>query len=164
MSKWIYLAGPLFTAAELNFNQHIASQLRHNGYQIYLPQQQCAGVTDPVRLFDICVKGLQGASLVLVLLDGPDADSGSCFEVGYAYAKGLPIVGVRTDFRGSGEYMGINLMLASSCTRLLVTRNPAHAHTPPPSGVTYMNMGDDVIPYILDVLSALAAAQAARIG
>jgi len=56
--------------------------------------------------------------MVLVILAGSDADSGSCFEVGYAFAKSIPIVGLRTGFRGSGEHMGVNLMLTNSCLHL----------------------------------------------
>jgi len=40
-----------------------------------------------IELFEICIWGLDGASMVLVILDGADADSGSCFEVGYAFAR-----------------------------------------------------------------------------
>jgi hypothetical protein len=39
-----------------------------------LPQQQCAGTTDPIELFNICIWGLDAASMVLVILDGTDAD------------------------------------------------------------------------------------------
>ncbi|MBA2750046.1 MAG: nucleoside 2-deoxyribosyltransferase [Tatlockia sp.] len=44
-----------------------------------------------LELFNICIRGLDAASMVLVILDGTDADSGSCFEVGYAFKlKTLP--------------------------------------------------------------------------
>jgi len=97
-TSWIYLAGPLFTQAEIGFNQRLADRPRTAGYSVYLPQQECSGITDPIELFEICIWGLDGASMVLVILDGADADSGSCFEV--MLCKGLPIVGLRTDFRG----------------------------------------------------------------
>lgn len=61
-----------------------------------------------------CIDGLDSSSLVIAWLDGPDADSGTCFEVGYAYAKGIPVIGVRTDFRLSQE-RGVNLMLSRGC-------------------------------------------------
>ncbi len=160
MSSWIYFAAPLFTQAEIVFNHSLADQLEAAGYTVYLPQQQCAGTTDPIELFNICIRGLDKASMVLVILDGTDADSGSCFEVGYAFAKGIPIVGLRTDFRGSGEYMGVNLMLSNSCQHLLLTTFNVDSL---PDKVTYLKMGEDFTPKLLEVLSNLPAAQEARI-
>jgi nucleoside 2-deoxyribosyltransferase len=160
MTSSIYFAAPLFTQAEIVFNQSLANQLEAAGYKIFLPQQQCAGTIDPIELFNICIRGLESASMVLVILDGTDADSGSCFEVGYAFAKGLPIVGLRTDFRGSGEYMAVNLMLSNSCQHLLLT---TFSVTSSPAKVTYLKMGEDFIPALLEVLSGLPAAQTARI-
>ncbi|MEB3336442.1 MAG: nucleoside 2-deoxyribosyltransferase, partial [Leptolyngbyaceae bacterium] len=152
-SPWIYLAGPLFTQAEITFNQLLCDRLRSHGYSIYLPQQECAGITDPATLFQVCMRGLDGADRVLVILDGTDADSGSCFEMGYAFAKGLPIIGLRTDFRGSGEHLGLNLMLTHSCSHLLLTT----AATPPPSTekITYSQVGEDIVPKLLKVLEDL---------
>jgi len=54
---------------------------------------------------------------VVAIMDGPDPDSGTCWEVGYGYAKNKLIVLVRTDFRGSGEgnlLVPYNLMLTQS--------------------------------------------------
>lgn len=158
MNSWIYFAAPLFTQAEIAFNKSLADQLEAARYRVYLPQQECAGTTDPIELFNICLRGLDSASMVLVILDGTDADSGSCFEVGYAYAKGIPIVGLRTDFRGSGEYMAVNLMLSNSCQHLLLTTTNVDA---PPDKVTYLKMGEDLTPKLLKVLSGLPGAQAA---
>ncbi len=151
----IYLAGPLFSQAEIAFNQSLTERLRAAGYSIYLPQQECFGTTDPLELFNLCIRGLDGASLVLVILDGADADSGSCFEVGYAYAKGIPIVGLRTDFRGSGEHLGVNLMLTNSCSHLLLTT--LVPPTTPTQAVIYLKMGEDFLPALLEVLSSLIA-------
>ena len=36
-------------------------------------------------------------------MDGPDPDSGTCWECGYAYATKKPVVLFRSDFRGSGD-------------------------------------------------------------
>lgn len=150
--SWIYLAGPLFTQAEIAFNQQLSDRLEAAGYSIYLPQRECDGITEPQALFDTCMRGLVGASLVLVILDGTDADSGSCFEVGYAHARGLPIVGLRTDFRGSGEHLGLNLMLTHSCQHLLLT---TLSPTPASERVTYLQVGEDVLPKLLTVLKSI---------
>lgn len=147
--SWIYIASPLFTRAEVEFNQKLAHILKENGYLIYLPQQECAGVGSPEEIFALCIRGVENASLILAILDGTDADSGTCFEMGYAHAKGIPIVGIRTDFRGSGEHLGVNLMLTNSCTHLLLT-----ALNPLPSSdrVTYLKPDADFITPLLEIL------------
>lgn len=159
-APWIYLAGPLFTEAEIQFNQAIASQLVADGYAVYLPQAECAGTDDPQELFQRCMVGLDGAAIAIVILDGTDADSGSCFEMGYAYAKGLPIIGVRTDFRGSGEHMGLNLMLTHSCDRLLLTA----VHPPSSSDphLLYRTVGSPVYPNLLTLLESLEVSAIVR--
>src|SRR5688500_17150549 len=43
------------------------------------------------------------ADLVVAVLDGTDVDSGTASEIGFAYAQGKPVVGLRTDFRLAGE-------------------------------------------------------------
>ena len=52
--------------------------------------------------------------VVVAVLDGAAVDSGTAFEVGYAYARGKPLIGVRTDFRPQQE-RGTNLMLSRPC-------------------------------------------------
>jgi nucleoside 2-deoxyribosyltransferase len=71
------------------------------------------------------VAGVDAADVLVAVLDGPDVDSGTAFEVGYAYARGKPIIGVRTDFRKSQD-QGTNLMLARSCHALV--QRPALTH------------------------------------
>jgi nucleoside 2-deoxyribosyltransferase len=43
---------------------------------------------------------------ILASLDGPDVDSGTAVEIGYAFALDLLIVGLRTDIRRSGDNEG----------------------------------------------------------
>jgi nucleoside 2-deoxyribosyltransferase len=64
----------------------------------------------------MCVAALDQADVVVACMDGPDPDSGTAWECGYAYAQGKPIVCYRTDFRSSGDLLGApyNLMLTES--------------------------------------------------
>ena len=78
------------------------------------------GLKDKERLiFQDCLNTIDKAGIIIALLEGPDADSGTCLELGYAYARGKYIIGVRTDFRASEE-TGLNLMLANVCSTLIV--------------------------------------------
>jgi nucleoside 2-deoxyribosyltransferase len=43
------------------------------------------------------------ADIILAILDGPDVDSGTAAEIGYAAALEIPVIGLRTDTRRSGD-------------------------------------------------------------
>jgi len=47
--------------------------------------------------------GIDRSDAVLAVLDGTDVDSGTAAEIGYAFAKGTPILGYRGDFRLSAD-------------------------------------------------------------
>ena len=124
----LYLAGPLFTVAEQNFNADLARFLEGEGFEVWLPQEHEARRVKTAKrakaIFAMDVAALDAADMVIACMDGPDPDSGTAWECGYAYAKGKPIVCYRTDFRLSGDTEGApyNLMLTESAT--------AHFETP----------------------------------
>ncbi|HET9852965.1 MAG TPA: nucleoside 2-deoxyribosyltransferase [Candidatus Limnocylindrales bacterium] len=112
----IYFAGPLFSAAERDWNATLAAALRAAGHEVFLPQEQEPG-KDAAGIFATDVGGIDGADVLVAIMDGADPDSGTCWEVGYAYRK-KPVVLVRTDMRrneGSGG-SGYNPMLTESAT------------------------------------------------
>jgi nucleoside 2-deoxyribosyltransferase len=53
------------------------------------------------------------SEVVFAILDGVDVDSGTAAEIGYAFAKGKPILGYRGDFRLSADNEGamVNLQV-----------------------------------------------------
>ena len=55
--------------------------------------------------------GIDRADMVLAVLDGVDVDSGTAAEIGYAFAKGKPILGYRGDFRLSADNEGSTVNL-----------------------------------------------------
>lgn len=48
---------------------------------------------------------------VFAVLDGVDVDSGTAAEIGYAFAKGKRVYGLRTDFRLAGDNLGATVNL-----------------------------------------------------
>jgi len=114
----LYLAGPLFTIAEQSFNAALARFLESEGFEVWLPQEHESRNNNAKAIFDMDVEALDRADMVVACMDGPDPDSGTAWECGYAYAKGKPIVCYRTDFRISGDTKGApyNLMLSESAT------------------------------------------------
>ncbi len=115
MKKKIYLAGPLFSLAEIEFNEKLEKDLMKIGYSVFLPQRECKGLEDDtLNIFKRCKEGIDSSDMVMATLDGADADSGTCWECGYAYATGKTVLGLRTDFRKSGDTGGFNAMLYHS--------------------------------------------------
>ena len=114
--KKIYLAGPLFTHAELEYNRKIRDLLAKKDFLVFLPQEDAEDAIDQrekqnqERIFKKCVEGVDSSDFVVAILDGVDVDSGTAWEVGYAYAKGKPVVGLRTDFRSLSNGI-VNLMI-----------------------------------------------------
>ncbi len=119
----LYLAGSLFTQAERRWLRELARGLESRDYKVFLPQDQASLplLADPPDFhgaFESCRDAIDRADAVVAALDGADADSGTAWECGYAYARGVPIVVIRTDFRG-GEDRGLNLMLRRSATAVV---------------------------------------------
>lgn len=56
---------------------------------------------------------IDSCDVVFAVLDGPDVDSGTASEIGYAYARKKLIVGYRGDFRLSADNEGgvVNLQV-----------------------------------------------------
>lgn len=119
--KSVYLAGPLFTAAEVKFNLHLSDILKDHGYKVFLPQHECLNKVEK-DIFTTCRNGIESANMILAILDGADADSGTCWECGYAVAKGKPVILVRTDIRHSGDTKGFNAMLYYSASAVIEER------------------------------------------
>lgn len=126
MKKTIYFAGPLFTQAERMWNLRLAEiiKTKRKDLEIFLPQKEekeatTNGILDSRKIFRICIDGMDTSDIIVAILDGSDSDSGTCFECGYAYSKGKPIIGVRTDIR-VGHDNGLNAMLNHSCNFVIL--------------------------------------------
>jgi len=116
----IYLAGPLFSTGEREFNSRLTALLRGRGHEVWLPQESEQRSMSAREVFETDVGGIDWADVVVANMDGPDPDSGTCWECGYAYRK-KPIIVFRSDFRvgeeiDKGPY---NLMLTQSATECL---------------------------------------------
>jgi nucleoside 2-deoxyribosyltransferase len=130
----IYLAGPLgFSEAGRLFHKNVivpeVARLGHEPLDPWelTPQSQIDAVTalpygterrDAWRKLDQVIGGNNRAAidrcvLVFAVLDGTDVDSGTACEIGYAFAKGKPILGYRGDLRLSSDNEGtiVNLQV-----------------------------------------------------
>jgi nucleoside 2-deoxyribosyltransferase len=128
----VYLAGPLgFSEAGRSFyNGTLIPAVVRLGYEpldpwTLTPQKKIDAVAkrpygqakrDAWRRLNVEIGGNNRAAIdrcdmVLAVLDGVDVDSGTAAEVGYAYARGKPILGYRGDFRLSADNEGSTVNL-----------------------------------------------------
>ncbi|HNX16830.1 MAG TPA: nucleoside 2-deoxyribosyltransferase [Methanoregula sp.] len=112
----IYLAAPLFSDAERTYNAAIAELLRSHYYEVFLPQETgdnhaIRDRQEHARIFNRNRKAIRDADIMVAIIDGADADSGTAWEMGYAAALKKPVVALRTDFRMAGSHERVNLML-----------------------------------------------------
>ena len=95
----IYVASPLFTAEEKEVINEVATVLHHAGYETYLPMEH--GVSDAGaytneewarKLFILDKEAIDDCDAVLCIYYGMDSDSGTAWEVGYAYGKEKQVI------------------------------------------------------------------------
>ncbi len=122
MATKIYLAGPLFCEAELDFNKKLAGKLRGYGFEVLLPQElglDVKGVISEygrdayVRIFDSDLNALRGCNVLVMVMDGRVPDEGACVELGIAFGSGMECFGFKTDVRTS-EYGTDNFMITGA--------------------------------------------------
>ncbi|MDD1720077.1 MAG: nucleoside 2-deoxyribosyltransferase domain-containing protein [Methanoregulaceae archaeon] len=110
MNKRIYIAGPLFSQAELDFNLQVSSYLEKLGYSTYLAQRDGHLLADSVldhegrsramkKIFELDLAEIKKADILLFIFDGRVPDEGACVELGIAYAMGKDCIGLKTDSR-----------------------------------------------------------------
>ena len=132
--KRIYLASPLgFSEAGTQFiRQFLRPELERLGAQVINPfdlinKERIEEIgkmpvsparIDAWRALNVEIgklnqNSIDSCEIVFAVLDGPDVDSGTASEIGYAYAKQKLIVGYRGDFRLSADNEGgmVNLQV-----------------------------------------------------
>jgi len=127
MSHLVYVAGPLFSQAERDFLEKLVDCLAQAAHldpatHFFLPHRDSSELgKGPTRsqIFNLDINTVKQAEIVIALLDGQDVDSGTCIELGYAYALEKKIFGILTDFRAhytnKHEPRYPNLMVLGVC-------------------------------------------------
>ena len=124
----VFIAGPLFSQAEREFNLKLDEFLRKHGFETFLPQREVGELWKRIHkrgrktyrmIYEEDLRGLEGADVVVAILDGPDVDSGTAFEVGYACARGKPVIGLKTDMRVFARGEEVNNMLAQGMRKIV---------------------------------------------
>jgi len=94
----VYLASPLFTEPEREEVRKMASLLRANGHEVYVPMEHQIQNAWSIpnhewgrKVFEEDIKAIDNSEIVMVLYYGLYSDSGTAWEQGYAYGKGKQI-------------------------------------------------------------------------
>jgi len=124
----LYFAAPLFSNAELRYNEALTARLEAIGYEVYLPQRDGPergrppyNILSPeVRrrtIFEMDRDHVLDADVLLMVLDGRVPDEGACFELGVAYTQQhltgqrKLLIGLHTDARAAFASAKLNPML-----------------------------------------------------
>ncbi len=105
----MYLAGPLFSEAEREYNLRL-KKLLQPFFDVYLPQEDGGLMVEMIaegmrpeqaasRVFTTDVDAIKACDILLIILDGRSIDEGAAFELGFAFAQGKPCYGLKTDSR-----------------------------------------------------------------
>lgn len=85
----VYIAGPIFTMAELWIIDEARDAFIKLGVPVFSPYHDI-GYGEPSKVVPADIAGLERASAVFAILDGCDA--GTLFEIGYAVRMGIPVI------------------------------------------------------------------------
>lgn len=145
----IYLAGPdVFFPNPDQWKSKCVACIEAAGHEALVPVDN--EVVDSKGIYEANIKLLNQADAVVANLNpfrGFEPDSGTCFEVGYAIARGVKVIGYVSDGRSQADKLAIsdgkglgmrdgrpidknghfvenfkhpvNLMLAKSCTEIV---------------------------------------------
>ena len=99
--KRIYIAGKLRSDEEREFLEEVTKLCENLGFETFLPHRDVGlakGIKDIKRIFhgDI-IEGFKDIDLIVADLNGLHIGAGTSWELGYAYANGIPAVGIKTD-------------------------------------------------------------------
>jgi len=97
----VYIAGKFGTEGEKELLERVDSLCKSLGLETFLPHRDVGiakGIEDVDKIFqgDI-TKGFRDVGLVISILDGLHVGAGTSWELGYAYAKNIPSIGLKTD-------------------------------------------------------------------
>lgn len=105
--KNIYFAAPLFSEAELTYNQLVVREIRNSFGElvnVYLPQEN-ESINDKSQYANSVMiangdnEHLEKADILIAVIDGQAMDVGVAAEIGYFYSMNKPIIAIYSDSR-----------------------------------------------------------------
>ena len=97
----IYIAGKIRSESEREFLEEIDKLCKSLGFETFLPHRDVGfakSIKNVKKIFEGDIKkGFKNVNLVVAVLDGLHVGAGTAWELGYAYAKRIPAIGIKTD-------------------------------------------------------------------
>lgn len=94
----IYMAGAFFRPETKTKIDSLVEQMRGHGYDVYVPQEHTVPNAWEMsqedwakEVFKMDIAAIQDCDMVYAIYDGLYSDSGTAWEIGYAYALGKHI-------------------------------------------------------------------------
>jgi len=107
----VYIAGPdVFRSDAQVWAESVRALLARHGHQALIPLDGEA--VNAGGIYQANVAMIRSADAVLANLNpfrGHEPDSGTCFEVGFAIAQGVPVVAYLSDGRAQKDKIGCNI-------------------------------------------------------
>ena len=130
--KKLYIAAPLFSETELNFNKSLKRKLKPY-FNVYLPQEDGGHMLTLIKngmepnlaskiVFDNDISAINECDYLLIILNGKFVDEGAAFELGIAYNLSKICIGLQTDLRYTQSNF-INPMISNSLKKLFSSVN-----------------------------------------
>jgi nucleoside 2-deoxyribosyltransferase len=97
----VYIAGKLGTTYEKELLDRVDHLCKELGLKTFLPHRDVGlaeSMNDTKRIFEgDIINGFKDVKIVVAVLDGLHVGAGTAWEIGYAYAKKIPVIGIKTD-------------------------------------------------------------------
>lgn len=118
----VYIAGALFSPSERTHLESIDFLCKELGFETYLPHRD-GGIfvrdddsSSPIFVADR--DNIDNSDIIIAILNGIDLDSGTSWEIGYAYSKQKIIIGYFEDIRIFNPSKQLNPMIFNSLNHL----------------------------------------------
>jgi nucleoside 2-deoxyribosyltransferase len=106
----VYFAAPFFSSAEREINERLIAAMEVRGLNVFSPardgivaKNELTGSVSwaeiSARVWNCDISALENSKLLFAIIDGRSIDEGVCVEIGYAAAKGKPIIAFSSDDR-----------------------------------------------------------------
>ena len=133
----IYIAAPLFSEAERQWNMQFRDLLKSWGFDVYLPQADGGVATELIKkggavaevrkkVFTGDSEAVKACDTLVAVLDGRVPDEGMLVELGMAFALGKRCIGYQTDTRRFDRH-GNNLMIEGCLSGIAETKDTLRA-------------------------------------
>lgn len=122
----IYIAAPFFSDEEIAIYDKIIEQIKSTYHEeVFVPREHIIPDGEKMSnaqwgkaVFDMDVEAIDRANLVIAINHGMYSDSGTAWECGYAYAKGIPVHQILINREDNKDF---SLMMINSSKKIIST-------------------------------------------